>query len=187
LLVVDKYFYSFFSWFATFTTQLNNFTNLHAVIFFKCTYMLKRMLTVLLLSGIAAVSAQAQHYKTAVGLRLSSNDATVNHSVSAKHFLNKIVALEGLFSFDPVALGVLAEVHHPVSSAPGLRWLFGGGGFMRFSEGVGGGAQGILGLDYKFLNIPLNLTIDWKPELHFTDGVLFEPAAVGFSARFTLK
>jgi hypothetical protein len=43
----------------------------------------------------------------------------------------------------------------------------------------------VLGLDYKFANIPLNLSLDWKPELNLVSDINFEPAAVGFTARFT--
>lgn len=149
--------------------------------------MRKRILILLFITGVAATSMQAQNYKTAVGLRLSSNDATVNNSISVKQFINKVVALEGLISFDPAAVSVLAEVHQPVSSTPGLRWLYGGGGYVAFKNGISLGAQGILGLDYKFLAIPLNLSLDWKPELDFTNEFRFEPAAVGLSARFTLR
>ena len=45
--------------------------------------------------------------------------------------------------------------------------------------------MGVLGLDYKFANIPLNLSLDWKPELNLVTDINFEPAAVGFTARFT--
>lgn len=132
-----------------------------------------------------AVTMQAQNYKTAVGLRLSCNDALVNNSVTVKHFINRFVALEGLLSFDPLAVGALAALHQPIGNAPGLRWLFGGGAFVYFQHGAGGGLQGMLGLDYKFPTIPLNLSVDWKPEFEFSHGFLFEPATVGFSARFT--
>jgi hypothetical protein len=47
--------------------------------------------------------------------------------------------------------------------------------------------QGIVGLDYKLATIPFNLSIDWKPELTLTREFSFEPAALGLSARFTLK
>ena len=47
------------------------------------------------------------------------------------------------------------------------------------------GAQGIVGIDYKFANVPLNLSIDWKPELNLISDINFEPGAVGFTARFT--
>jgi len=146
-----------------------------------------RILVLLIFAIAIAATAHAPNYKTAIGLRLSSNPATVNHSISVKYFINRIVALEGLVSFDPVAVGGLVEVHQPVSSAPGLRWLVGGGAYLGFTNDVNAGAQGILGLDYKFINFPINITADWKPELRFTHEFAFEPAVVGLSARFTLK
>jgi hypothetical protein len=65
--------------------------------------------------------------------------------------------------------------------------LYGGGAYVGFSGVRNVGAQGILGLDYKFATIPLNLSVDWKPELNFVQDFSFEPAAVGLSARFTLN
>jgi hypothetical protein len=146
----------------------------------------KHFCILLLITGMAVTAAQAQNYKTGIGLRLSSNDAEVNNSVSLKHFINRVVALEGLVSVDPWAVGVLAEVHQPLSSVPGLRFFFGGGGYMGFSKEFSIGAQGVLGLDYKFTKFPMNFSVDWKPELNLTDGFRFEPAVVGLSARFTL-
>lgn len=147
----------------------------------------KRMLLLLVIATAFATASQAQNYKTAIGLRLSSNDATVNNSVSIKEFINRVVALEAMFSIDPAAVGILAEVHQPVSSLPGFRFLFGGGGYVGLKNGITLGGQGILGLDYKFTKIPLNMTVDWKPELNFTEELRFEPAAVGITARFTLR
>lgn len=149
--------------------------------------MVPRISLALLLCVAAGTSAFSQNYKTALGLRLSSNAATVNNSISIKHFINSAVALEGLLSVDPAAIAVLAEVHQPVHNAIGLRWLLGGGGFIGLKDGISLGAHGIAGLDYKFSKIPLNLTADWKPELDFTNDFRFEPAVVGLSARFTLR
>jgi hypothetical protein len=149
--------------------------------------MLNRILILLFVASLITAAAQAQNYKTAIGLRLSSNPATVNNSISVKHFINRVVALEGLVSIDPAAVGGLIEVHQPVSSVPGLRWMFGGGGYVNFKNEVSLGTQGLLGLDYKFINFPINLSADWKPELNVTHEFAFEPAVVGFSARFTLK
>ena len=149
---------------------------------------------------IAAVvftnSASAQAYKTGIGVRLSSAQAMVNNSISLKHFLNEKAAIEVLFSFgDPLAIGALYEVHKPFSSE-GLQWFYGGGGYLGFVKSwnpnknrnetdVNVGAQGVIGLDYKFANLPLNLSLDWKPELNMVSDINFEPAAIGFTARFT--
>lgn len=143
-----------------------------------------------------ATSASAQSYKTGVGVRLSSSQAMVNNSISLKHFLNERSAIEALFSFgDPLAIGALYEVHKPFSTE-GLQWFYGGGGYLGFVKSwnpnknrnetdVNVGAQGVIGLDYKFMNLTLNLSLDWKPELNLVSDINFEPAAVGFTARFT--
>ncbi|HEY5968588.1 MAG TPA: hypothetical protein VIU35_11475 [Chitinophagaceae bacterium] len=140
----------------------------------------------------SASQLQAQDYKTALGIRLSSNGPAINNSVSFKHFMNPKLAIEGLFTFDnKAAIGGLFEVHNAMPSTEGLKWFYGAGAYLGFDSDKTNtdralmGAQGIIGLDYKFANLPLNLSLDWKPELNIIDNINFEPAAIGFSMRFT--
>ena len=154
--------------------------------------MIKKMLLLCVITwSITSVSAQenaTNGYGTALGIRLSNNDAIVNNAITVKHFFTGNMAIEGLLSFgDPIAIGALIELHKPIGGSAGLRWLYGGGAYFGFGSPNNFGAQGILGLDYKFASIPLNLSLDWKPELNFVRDFGFEPAAVGFSARFTLN
>jgi hypothetical protein len=135
-------------------------------------------------------------YKTSLGVRLSNVQPMVNNSISLKHFLNERTAVEALFSFgDPLALGALVEVHKPLNVS-GLRWYYGGGGYVGFVKtfntnknlyetDVNFGGQGVIGLDYKFINLPLNISLDWKPELNIVSDINFEPSAIGLTARFT--
>ena len=44
--------------------------------------------------------------------------------------------------------------------------------------------MGIIGLDYKFQKIPLNISVDWKPELNLVEEVSFEASTVGLGVRF---
>ena len=139
-----------------------------------------------------ASQLSAQDYKTALGLRLSSSGPAVNNSVSFKYFMNPKLAVEGLFTFDKrAAIGALLEVHNDIPSTEGLKWFYGAGAYIGFdsdkthTDRALMGAQGIVGLDYKFANLPLNLSLDWKPELNLTPRVYFEPEAIDFSARFT--
>lgn len=141
-------------------------------------------------------NVSAQSYKNGLGVRLSSAPPMVNNSVSLKHFFNETAAVEVLFSFgDPLALGALYEIHKPFGSE-GLQWFYGGGGYVAFKKeynpntkknetDVNLGAMGIIGLDYKFANLPLNLSLDWKPELNLISDINVEPAAIGVTARFT--
>lgn len=159
---------------------------------------MKKILFSILLATVffSAKSQTADGYKTALGVRLSSSAATVNNSISFKQFLSEKSAVEILFSFgDPLAIGALYEVHKPFSTQ-GLQWYYGGGGYLGFVKTFNNntqknetdpnfGAMGVLGLDYKFANAPLNLSIDWKPELNLVSDINLEPAAIGFTARFT--
>lgn len=159
---------------------------------------MKRIAIVCFLVAVTASTnlVSAQDYKTALGVRLSSSNAMQNNSISIKQFINEKMAIEGLFTFgDPLALGALLEFHKPLSAA-GLTYFYGAGGYIGFIKTVNTttqksstdanfGAQGVIGLDYKFNNIPLNLSLDWKPELNIVSDINFEPAAIGFTARFT--
>lgn len=132
---------------------------------------------------LCSLSTAAQSYKTAVGVRFSSNDAIVGTGVSLRHFVKGNTAVEAILAFDPVALGVLAQKFKPLSTA-GLSWYYGGGAYVAFKGNDVFGAMGIIGLDYKFSELPINLSLDWKPELFLIKEVTFEPAAVGLSIRF---
>ncbi len=159
--------------------------------------MKKIICSFLVISGICFVTTMhAQDYRTALGIRISSSPAIVSNSITLKHFLNERTAVEALFSFgEPLSLGALVEIHKPFSTS-GLQWFYGGGGYVGFEKKFNAtknqeetnvlfGGQGVVGLDYKFVNLPLNLSLDWKPELNIVSDINFEPAAVGFTARFT--
>ena len=147
---------------------------------------MKRKMIMLLMILAVVTTAMAQDYKTGVGIRFSSNDAAINNSITVKHFLSSRTAIEGLISFgDPFAIGAMVELHNGIESVAGLQWFYGGGAYVGFGGRRNVGAQGVLGLDYKFNNLPINLSLDWKPELNLIRQLSFEPAAVGLSARFT--
>jgi hypothetical protein len=129
-------------------------------------------------------------YKLGLGLRLSSASPTLSNSVSIKYMMpTGNAALEGLISFgDRFGLGGLYEIHRPLNGTPGLKWFYGAGAYVGFQSGdTYLGPTGIVGLDYKFDKIPLNLSLDWKPELDIIPKINFVPDAFALSARFTLQ
>ena len=149
-----------------------------------------KILVALVLLTVYASKTKAQEATTSserrhqLGIRISSQDAAVNHSISYKYFFNSTTAAEALFSFsDPVAIGLLIEKYKPFGPL-GLTWFWGAGAYVGFGGGRNVGAQGIVGLDFLFPTLPVNLSVDWKPELNFAKQFSFEPAAVGLSARF---
>lgn len=149
---------------------------------------MKRYSLTLLLIFIASSFSllKAQDYKVGLGVRLSNSTPTLNNSVTIKYFMSQQHALEGLISFGSrFGIGGLYEVHKP-TTATGLNWFFGGGAYIGFQDSnTYLGPTGIIGLDYKFTNIPLNLSLDWKPELDIIPDINFVPDAFAISARFT--
>ena len=132
----------------------------------------------------ATKAQESNSYKNAVGVRLGSNVPAIKSGITYKHFIGNN-ALEGIISFgDGVGICGLYEIHKPLTGE-NLQWLYGGGAYVNFSSDTKVGVAGIIGIDYKFANVPLNLTADWKPELNIVSKIGFEGAGVGFSARFT--
>lgn len=153
------------------------------------TNMKKALLTFVLvtLSGFC-YSVFAQDYKLGLGIRLSNASPTLNNAITAKYFFTPSNAMEGILSFGTrFGIGGLYHVHQPFDY-PGLKWYYGVGGYIGFESGdTYLGPTGAVGLDYKFEKIPLNLSLDWKPELDILPKIGFHPDAFGLSARFTLK
>jgi hypothetical protein len=146
---------------------------------------MKKALLISLIS-IAALTSKSQVYKTAAGIRLGPNSAAVTSGITVKHFLNEKTALEGILGInDGLGICGLYEIHFPIEAVNNLQWFAGPGAYIAFrnSSTFFGGA-GVVGLDYKFEEIPLNLTIDWKPELNIIPKIEFESSGIGISVRY---
>ena len=126
-------------------------------------------------------------YKFAAGIRFSSGSPTLSNSLSFKYFINEGNAIEGLVSFGSrFGFGALFEKHQLIGATPAFTWFYGAGGYAGFQDGKTWlGPTGVVGLDYKFQNAPLNLSLDWKPELDISPAINFVPDAFALTARFT--
>ncbi len=143
------------------------------------------LITVLIFS---AGKVSAQDYRFALGLRLSNSTPTLNNSISGKYFVTDKNAVEGLIAFGSrFGIGALLEIHKKFD-VEGLSWFYGGGAYLGFeNKNAYVGPTGIAGLDYKFATVPINLSLDWKPELDIVPAINFVPDAFALSVRFTLK
>ncbi len=151
--------------------------------------MKKIILIIIVLTFIVpAERVFSQQYKLGLGIRLSNNSPTLSNSISAKYFLDASTAIEGLLSYGGhFGIGALYDIHKPLD-LPGLQWYYGFGGYLGFQgNDTYLGPTGTVGLDYKFEKIPLNLSLDWKPELDILPKISFVGDAFGLSARFTLN
>ncbi len=143
----------------------------------------------LLLLALGCISNKlyAQDYRAAIGLRFSTASPTVSNAISIKYFLDDRQAIEGLVSYGTrFGIGGLYELHQLIGGTPAFTWFYGAGAYFGFQDGrTYAGPQGVVGLDYKFANAPVDLSLDWKPELDFSPEINFVPDAFGLSCRFT--
>jgi hypothetical protein len=162
--------------------------------------MKKITFTLLLAFAFMFVSdLNAQNYKSAVGLRLG-----YPLSASYKHFLNDNGAVEVIAGFRSytyyswVNVGAFYQIHKEIPSIDGLNWYYGAGASVYFwtwdtgfdyddSSNVSFGISGVIGLDYTFSEIPLNLSADWIPTFFINGyGSGFGGGYGGLAARYIL-
>ena len=140
------------------------------------------------ISNAQSSSSNSSTYTTALGVKFYPTGVTLKHFISDNH------ALEGLGYFYNYGFRItgLYEIYGDINNARGLRWYIGPGahvGFYntKYGGGSSAGVDGVLGLDYKVTNAPLNLSLDWQPSFEFGDNFNngFSGGWGGFGIRYT--
>lgn len=147
---------------------------------------------------IASFTMQAQSLsKNALGLRMGDGDG-LGYEISYQRALTKATRMEfdlGLRNSNNVDAYKLSAIHQWVwdlsQLAPGFNWFAGAGGAIGSWENSNNNGQtfinasGNIGLEYN-LNIPLQLTLDTRPELGIVNGDsdLFLEIALGVRYKF---
>ncbi|WP_370089955.1 hypothetical protein [Ekhidna sp.] len=162
-----------------------------------------KSIAILTLSVFLAAPAMAQQlktgtsYNTAIGVRgLGTSGLTI------KHFTGANKALEGIIGFYPNAFSatLLVERYAPAFDEPGLNWYYGIGGhiatqsdvirndgiYRRETSEVGFGVDGIFGIEYKIREVPIAMSLDFKPFFEVaTDGDAFIALDPGLGIKVT--
>lgn len=125
-------------------------------------------------------------YKTAIGVKLWTGGG-----VTLKTFIADKQALEFIGYFDRYGTRIsgLYEFHGNLSSEGALKWYIGPGVHVGLYRGITAvGIDGVVGVDYKFTNMPLNLALDWQPTVELGSGSRngFIGNWGGLAIRFTL-
>ncbi len=132
------------------------------------------VITCLIVFCLVSIS-YAQDYNTGVGLR-----AGFYSGLTVKHFIGTKSAFEGILAtrWRGFEITGLLEIHNQAFDAERLKWYFGFGGHIGFWNGDYAkwgtpgskytvlGIDGILGLEYSFTEIPVNISLDWKPTIN---------------------
>jgi hypothetical protein len=142
-------------------------------IILKTTKMKKIGLTMLLAFCLFSFS-NAQDYNTGIGLR-----GGFANGITIKHFVSSKAAFEGIIAsrWRGLELTGLYEVHGRAFQTERMKWYIGFGAHVGFWNGdythkywgesgtsyTVVGLDGILGLEYSFVEVPFNIGIDWKP------------------------
>ena len=142
--------------------------------------------TIFLAASAQNSTAEGPDYKTAIGAKLWTGGG-----ISVKTFIKDNNALEFIGYFDRYGTRItgLYEIHGNLSSEGALKWYVGPGAHVGLYKGITAvGIDGVVGIDYKFTNMPLNLALDWQPSFELGSGTRngFNGNWGGFAIRFTL-
>jgi len=134
---------------------------------------MKKLLTIAILFVVLTITLNAQDYRTSLGIR-----AGVPYGLTVKHFLSEQNAFEGILAsrWGGFVITGLYENEHWTGEYPGLNWFWGVGAHIGFWDNTPYfnhvnsnavlGVDGVVGLEYTFDEIPLNLAIDLLPSVN---------------------
>lgn len=159
-----------------------------------------RSLGGLVVLALLAFPAFSQPYTAGIGAR-----AGLYLGLTAKVNLDDHSALEliGETRRKGVLATVLYEYHFTFDRVDdGLRLYLGGGGHASYlsssyintvaggftrQEGFGVGLDAIVGLEYTFPSIPINLSVDYKPAFFFWDRLRVSKDNIALSVRYVFQ
>ncbi|MGD9930040.1 MAG: hypothetical protein AB7U05_08465 [Mangrovibacterium sp.] len=154
---------------------------------------MKKLTFTILLAILVTFQTKAQDYSTGIGLR-----GGFFSGLTIKHFLDSNRAVEGLLSsrWHGLEIAGLYEIHNRAFQTPGLNWYYGVGAHIGFWDGDYSsrfddhgnytviGIDGILGIEYNFSEIPINIGLDWKPMLNVIGHTGFWGDGAAISVRY---
>lgn len=150
------------------------------------------ILTTLILGSFLV---KGQDYKTAVGIR-----GGLSNGITVKHFISGTNSVEGILSTRWKGFNItgLYQFNNSLPEA-GLNWYYGFGGHVGFWDGRYNnwftdnrtytviGVDGIIGIEYTFQPIPLNISLDYKPAFNLIGYSGFWGDEFAISVRYTIK
>lgn len=144
---------------------------------------MKKLLLLTITAAVMLISTQSAkaQYDWGIGARLGPW-----LGLTLKKNLDANGAIEGIFDTRWYGFQVtgLYEYHIPIKSVDGLRFYFGGGLHLGYwykeysnhpvwgyrDRGMYFGPDLILGIEYTFESIPINISADYKPSYYFWRG-----------------
>ena len=137
----------------------------------------------------------ASNYSLAIGVKMYPSAITIKKFYTK----NKSIETLGYFTIDGFRATILNEKYTSLEGNEHLSWYVGYGGHLgiwsenwkknnpNHTAGIAVGVDGILGLDYKVNNTPLNISVDWQPSFNFVGASYFESGWAGIGIRYILR
>lgn len=136
-----------------------------------------------------SVNAQKGNtYKTGVGIKVYPTGVTLRHFVKPE---SQAVEFVGYFWRKGTRITGLYEFFFDLGKSENFKWYIGPGAHVGlysdkyYGGGTAIGIDGVLGLDYKIKNAPLDISLDWQPSIEFGDFEGFASSWGGVGVRFT--
>ena len=153
---------------------------------------MRKFWVLLLLTIILLQPGISQSYKTGAGIRVG-----LPAGVTIKHFFNEHSAFEFLAGtrWGGLTFSALYEWHKATSQYPALSWYLGTGGAIGFYDIRSPwvyedetrtiiGVQAVVGIEYTFESIPVNVGFDWIPLFNMIGFSDFDFIQFALSGRY---
>ncbi len=140
----------------------------------------------------AQTDNQSNTYDRAIGIKFPGGFA-----ISYKQFLkqNQNIEAEAMFINNGFRAVGLYEWNWDIQGINGLRWYVGPGAHIGFwnndgskksnNSSAGIGIDGVIGLDYKFSDLPINISLDWQPSVDIIGSTGTGLGYGGIGVRYT--
>ena len=154
---------------------------------------MKKLLLVVMVLVFAFSFALAQENSTKMDVGLRGG---VSSGITGRYFMSESSAIEGIVGYRNLGYLVTAmyEFHKPLAlgDIEGLTWFFGAGAHVGISgwwvAALTLGFDGIVGVGYDLeplINLPLSVTLDYKPAFSLIGSWGTSWADFAFSVRYT--
>jgi hypothetical protein len=156
---------------------------------------MKKNILTLTIAMFLMTFVSAQDYNNGIGLR-----GGLYNGITFKHFMGSKPAVEILAAtrWSGLELTGLYEITNRAFDVDRLNWYFGVGGHVGYYNGdntssswgdtgtnyLVAGVDGILGIEYNFTELPINISLDWKPGFNFIGYSHFWPDGGALSIRY---
>ena len=158
---------------------------------------MKKAIYITLLIMVSGAAMAQPPYRNELGLRFGAGTA-----IDYRHFTNDNTSLEAMLAFrwrGFIITGLYEKNFPVIKETPGFNLYIGGGAHIGFWDRYHShpwfddhvrrsytaiGVDGIIGFEYTFKEVPINLAVDWKPMINIIDYASFWAGDAGFSIRY---